>query len=180
MTATDASAAAPRAFVAPSPRRRAGIGFRRVVDADLPLLQDIYAAVRRAELAPVAWPDEAKRAFLDDQCVRQHQHYLANYPGADLLLVLNGDRPIGRVYVYRTAREIRLMDIALFDDERGRGLGTALLGELTDEATASGCTLTLHVEPDNPAQRLYQRLGFVLIENRGVYDFLGWTPSSPS
>jgi len=32
----------------------------------------------------------------------------------------------------------------------------------------------LHVEPDNPAQRLYQRLGFRLIENRGVYDFLGW------
>jgi len=35
----------------------------------------------------------------------------------------------------------------------------------------------LHGEPDNPAQRLYQRLGFRLIEHRGVYDFLGWSAS---
>jgi hypothetical protein len=27
---------------------------------------------------------------------------------------------------------------------------------------------------------MYQRLGFRLIENRGVYDFLGWTPPSPA
>jgi ribosomal protein S18 acetylase RimI-like enzyme len=36
--------------------------------------------------------------------------------------------------------------------------------------------VTLHVEPLNPAQRLYRRLGFRLLEDRGVYHFLEWRP----
>ena len=120
------------------------------------------------------WPDAAKRQFLDDQFALQHAHYAKVYIGADLLLIENVGLPIGRIYLYRTAGEIRLMDIALIESERGRGIGTALLREIMEEAHATNRQLTLHVEPDNPAQRLYQRLGFQLIEHRGVYDFLGW------
>jgi GNAT superfamily N-acetyltransferase len=167
-----------RAYLEPYAGRPAGVSFRAIADADQPFLRDLYASVRAAELAPVAWPDAAKRAFLDEQFDLQHQHYLKNYPGADLLLVEKDSRPIGRIYVYRTEKEIRLMDIALIESERACGIGTALLKELMDEARATRRELTLHVEPDNPAQRLYQRFGFRLIEHRGVYDFLGWTSAS--
>ena len=123
------------------------------------------------------WPEAAKLAFLAEQSDLQHRHYVANYPGADLLLIESDSIPIGRIYVYRSAREIRLMDIALVPDWRNRGIGTRLLRELMAEARSSGSSLTLHVEPTNPAQRMYQRLGFRLIEQRGVYDFLGWDPA---
>lgn len=166
-----------RAFLEPYSGRVAGISFRVVVEADHPFLRDLYAHVRSAELAPVPWPEEAKRAFLNEQFDLQHQHYVKNYPGADLLVIQKDAVPIGRVYVYRTEREMRLMDIALVPEQRGRGIGSALLQELMAEARATKRELTLHVEPDNPAQHLYQRLGFHLIENRGVYDFLGWKPS---
>jgi GNAT superfamily N-acetyltransferase len=165
-----------RAFLAAYEGRPAGVTFRPVTDADHPFLRDLYAGVRAAELAPVAWPEAAKRDFLDQQFALQHQHYLKNYVGADLLMIETEAAPIGRVYVYRTPAEIRLMDIALIPQRRGQGIGSALLGELMDEARVTACELTLHVEPDNPAQRLYQRLGFRLIEQRGVYDFLGWKP----
>jgi ribosomal protein S18 acetylase RimI-like enzyme len=165
-----------RAFLAAYEGRPAGVTFRPVTDADHPFLRDLYAGVRAAELAPVAWPEAAKRDFLDQQFALQHQHYLKNYVGADLLLIEKEGAAIGRIYVYRTPAEIRLMDIALVPAERSRGIGSALLHELMGEARATSCQLTLHVEPDNPAQRLYQRLGFALIEHRGVYDFLGWTP----
>jgi len=125
----------------------------------------------------VPWPEAAKLAFLAEQSDLQHRHYVANYPGADLLLIESDSIPIGRIYVYRSAREIRLMDIALVPDWRNRGIGTRLLRELMAEARSSGSSLTLHVEPANPAQRMYQRLGFRLIEQRGVYDFLGWDPA---
>jgi len=133
--------------------------------------------VRAEELAPVPWPEAAKLAFLAEQSDLQHRHYVANYPGADLLLIESDSIPIGRIYVYRSAREIRLMDIALVPDWRNRGIGTRLLRELMAEARSTGSSLTLHVEPTNPAQRMYQRLGFRLIEQRGVYDFLGWDPA---
>lgn len=150
------------------------------MEADQAFLRALYADVRAEELAPVPWPEAAKLAFLAEQSDLQHRHYVANYPGADLLLIENDSIPIGRIYVYRSPGEIRLMDIALVPDWRNRGIGTRLLGELMAEARDSGSSITLHVEPANPAQRMYQRLGFKLIEQRGVYDFLGWNPAAAS
>jgi ribosomal protein S18 acetylase RimI-like enzyme len=66
------------------------------------------------------------------------------------------------------------MDIALLPAYRGQGIGTRLLDALL--AQAQGAPVTLHVEPLNPAQRLYRRLGFRLLEDRGVYHFLEWRP----
>lgn len=152
------------------------LSFRTVDDEDLGFVFSLYAQVRAQELAPVPWPEEAKRVFLQDQALLQHQHYVANYPGADLLVIENDAGPIGRIYVYRSKGEIRLMDIALLPDWRNRGIGGVLLRELMDEACRTNSGITLHVEPENPAQRLYRRLGFRLIEHRGVYDFLGWQP----
>jgi ribosomal protein S18 acetylase RimI-like enzyme len=140
-------------------------------------LRALYADVRAAELAPVPWPETAKLAFLAEQSDLQHRHYVANYPGAELLVIESGTIPIGRIYIYKSRSEIRLMDIALVPDWRNRGIGTRLLRELMVEARSSGSSITLHVEPANPAQRMYQRLGFTLIEQRGVYDFLGWNPA---
>ncbi len=169
-----------RAFAGEYAGRPAGIAFRLVVDTDHDFLRDLYASVREAELAPVPWSDEAKRDFLSQQFILQHQHYVQNYKNADLLLIECGGTPIGRIYVYRSAGEIRLMEIALLPEWRGQGIGSALLHELMEEARLHGSQLTLHVEPDNPAQRLYRRMGFTLIEHRGVYDFLGWRAGTTS
>lgn len=167
----------PRAFVENA--RSDGLRFRPVEPGDREFLGELYWDVRREELAPIDWPEQAKRDFVQQQYDLQHAHYVKNYPGADLLLIAHGDESIGRVYVFRSAREIRLMDIALAPAWRNRGIGTRLIEELIDEASRRGHALTLHVEPNNPAQRLYRRFGFRLIEQRGVYDFLGWDPPAP-
>lgn len=166
-----------RAFVSSSKHRPTGINFRPIAPADEPFLAGLYASSRQAEMAQVDWPEEQKARFLLDQYQKQHAHYVEHYPGADLLVIELGTLPIGRVYVYRTPSEIRLMDIALMPRARGCGIGTALVRELIDEARATGARITLHVEPDNPARKLYTRLGFSLLENRGVYDFMGWDPA---
>ncbi|HJT98480.1 MAG TPA: GNAT family N-acetyltransferase [Rhodanobacteraceae bacterium] len=151
-----------------------GIALREESAADLSWLAELYAETRAAELAPVPWPAEAKRAFLADQFQRQHDYYRQTYVGADYLVIERDGAPIGRLYVQRGRGEIRVMDIALIESERGRGVGTALIEHLMQEAAEAESELTLHVEPNNPAQRLYARLGFRLIEDRGVYHFLGW------
>lgn len=176
--------------------KQPGIGLRVETSVDLDFQVALYTSVRWEELAPVDWPETAKRDFLAQQAKLQHAHYLEHYPGAELLVITApvalSDRgsaenlwidaaaserqSIGRIYLRSGKTEIRLMDIALFPPFRGQGTGRCLIEALQSEGAARGRDVTLHVEPTNPAQHLYQRLGFTLIEQRGVYDFLGWSP----
>ena len=83
----------------------------------------------------------------------------------------------GRLYVHRREREIRIMDIALLPEFRGRGIGTKLLNEILMEGERTGRPVTIHVESFNPARRLYERLGFTRVASNGVYLLLEWKPS---
>ena len=53
--------------------------------------------------------------------------------------------------------------------------GRRCCADCIDEAAAAGKPLRIHVERFNPALRLYERLGFRQIEDRGVYLFMEWT-----
>jgi len=142
---------------------------RPVADDDRLFLVDLYASLRERELAGVPWNDVAKRAFIEQQFAAQDVHYRTHYPGATLdVLELDGE-PAGRLYVHRGPRDIRIMDIALAPAFRGRGIGSELLRSLIAEAEGSARTLSIHVEADNPARRLYERLGFRPAGEHGIY-----------
>lgn len=145
---------------------------------DEELLYEVYASTRQEELAHVDWEDGAREAFLRQQFTAQHQWYTEQYEGASFDVIVVDGRDAGRLYVARWSREIRIMDIALLPDHRGRGVGSALLSDLMAEAAASGKPLTIHVERLNPALRLYLRLGFAPVEDKGVYLLLRWSPTS--
>jgi ribosomal protein S18 acetylase RimI-like enzyme len=50
-----------------------------------------------------------------------------------------------------------LVYIAVDKEHRGKGLGKKLMQQTMDRASSS---IALHVEPDNPAKFLYEKLGF--------------------
>ncbi|MDB5599393.1 MAG: family N-acetyltransferase [Xanthobacteraceae bacterium] len=147
-----------------------GLTFRSIDATDLPFLARVYASTRTEELAPVPWTEAQKIAFLDMQFRAQHAHYQTNYPKALWLVVERGGDAIGRLYLVRWPRELRLIDIAILPEYRGQGIGTAILRDLF--ADAAGQRVTIHVEKNNPAMSLYARLGFRPIGEHGVYDLL--------
>ena len=57
---------------------------------------------------------------------------------------------------------LNVHDLTVCTSHRGRGIGTALLGALEQEALSRGCCrLTLEVRSDNQAARgLYRKRGF--------------------
>ena len=150
---------------------------RPATDGDRAFLRAVYGGTRVEELAAVPWTDAEKAAFLDQQFSAQDTHYREHYPTAEFLVILDGDEPVGRLYVDRWKREIRIMDIALLPQARGRGIGSALLGELIEESERSGKALSIHVELENPARSLYDRLGFEEVEERGVYVLMRREPA---
>ena len=52
-----------------------------------------------------------------------------------------------------------------------------LVRAVQDEAAASCRSVSLHVAMGNPAAGLYDRLGFRLVDDLGVYRLLEWRPS---
>src|SRR5258706_13300165 len=108
-----------------------------------PLLKRVYASTRVEELALVPWTPEQKDVFVSSQFEAQHVHYHAQYPKADYLVVERDGDPIGRLYVDRTPAELHVIDIPLLTEHRGAGIGTRLMAELVEEATATGRPMRL-------------------------------------
>ena|SRR5688572_5217625 len=153
------------------------ISLRPITPEDDPFLAGLYASTRAEELAVTGWSDEDKALFCRRQFDAQTAHYLENYTGTALQIIERAGVPAGRLYVARWEREIRIMDIALLPEHRGTGIGTKLLRDLQEEARSAGKALTIHVERFNPALRLYERLGFKMVEDKGVYLLLEWSSS---
>lgn len=147
---------------------------RTVRQEDFPFLERVYASTRAEELAVTDWSAAQKDTFIHQQFTAQDAHYRRHYPTAQFLVVEIDGFPAGRLYVDRWSREIRIMDIALLPETRGKGIGTRLIGELQEEARTAGKALSIHVEKFNPALRLYERLGFKAVEDKGVYILMEW------
>jgi ribosomal protein S18 acetylase RimI-like enzyme len=154
----------------------AGITLRPQLDSDLEFAAQLYSESREEELRQVEWPDEMKRAFLRSQFDAQWAHYSQHYHDATFSIVERNGSRIGRLYVWRGPDDVRIVDIAICAEARGAGIGGALLREVMEEAARSGKSASIHVERDNRALGLYQRLGFERVDDHGVYYLMKWSP----
>lgn len=92
-------------------------------------------------------------------------HYalkISDTPGGFVLVAYDNDKIVGSVVINRTGMsgyipENILVYIAVHNDYRGHGLGKRLMKEALKFCDGG---VALHVEPDNPAKFLYEKLGF--------------------
>ena len=152
-----------------APRAVSAVTLRPVTDDDREFLCAVYRSTREAELAMVPWDEPAKAAFVAQQFDAQDRFLAEQRPDAGRDVVLVDGVPAGRLYVDRTADEIRVVDITLLPEHRGAGVGESLLTPIHDEADRDGLPVTIHVERHNPALHLYGRLGFEVVDDLGVY-----------
>lgn len=135
-------------------------------------------------MALVDWTEQQIEEFLRMQFKAQHTFYHEQFSNAqfDIIEFENASRKkesqikesIGRLYVDRRADEIRIIDIALLPGHRGKGIGASLMRSLINEASGSDRSVSIHVEHNNPAMKLYRRLGFRHVRDEGVYYFMRW------
>ncbi|MBV9873629.1 MAG: GNAT family N-acetyltransferase [Verrucomicrobia bacterium] len=71
---------------------------------------------------------------------------------------------VGLLKVARDGKDWYLIQIQLRPAFQGQGLGSQLIRSVIDEALTEGASLSLHVRKVNPARRLYERLGFIVVE----------------
>ncbi len=124
-------------------------------------------------MAPIPWPEAAKRAFLDQQFELQHHHFLSHFRDADFWLLEAPQGPVGRLYRHCAQptgtdpeADDLIVDICFLPAWRSLGLGTQLLQAAQTSAAARGRGLRLHVHAHNTAAAsLYRRLGFVALSD---------------
>jgi GNAT superfamily N-acetyltransferase len=154
-----------------------GLVLRHERNEDEGFLRELYASTRIGELASVGWSPAQTGEFLRMQFDLQRAHYRRHYPDASFLIVVIDGRPVGRLYVHYTRQDVRVLDIALVPDARGKGIGRGLLETVLEQAARLGAPVTLHVALGNPARRLYERLGFRGVTQDALNVFMERPPS---
>jgi hypothetical protein len=142
--------------------------------AEEAFLVRLYASTRAAELAMVPWTNEQKMFFARLQATAQRQHYQTEYPDAAELLILADEQPVGRLYVHRRAAEIRLLDFSLLPDYYTGAVGPRVLRPLLDEGAATGKPVNVHLQPGDPLQPLFERLGFAPVSHNDTHALFEW------
>lgn len=135
------------------------VALRPAGEEDREFFARVYASTREAELASIPFTAEQQAAFLAQQFAAQSHHY-AGYVDTSFDVVVVDGRSAGRLIVGHWAEREHIADISLLPEFRGRGVGTALIGQVIATAERRGVRTTIQVDRTNPAQRLYARLGF--------------------
>ncbi len=88
-------------------------------------------------------------------------------------VVLLAGEPVGLLKVLRAGRQWKLMQVQLTPAVQGKGMGAMLLRSLIEQVRSEGASLSLSVLRANPARRLYDRLGFVIVaETAHAYEMV--------
>jgi ribosomal protein S18 acetylase RimI-like enzyme len=132
---------------------------RPAVEADLPFLVEL----RLATMAP-HFARQGLVVSVGEHCRR------ARYRLDTATIIELDGHPVGVIKVIQDTRTWTIEQFQIAPTHQGRGLGETVLRALIAEARHAGALLHLSVLNQNPAARLYARLGFrTLLESDQSY-----------
>jgi ribosomal protein S18 acetylase RimI-like enzyme len=152
-----------------------GMELRREEPDDAAFLKQLFYAVRSPEFGAAGWPEEQMRDFLAIQERMQWTHYDRTYKRLERWIAEKNGRPIGRLYLATEPDALRVVEISIMPEDRGRGLGRELLRGVLEQASAAGLDVVLSVDRGNPAEDLYRRMGFETVRDEGMKTGMRWS-----
>jgi ribosomal protein S18 acetylase RimI-like enzyme len=146
---------------------------RSLTSADQPLLWEM---LHLATFVPPGYPPP-ERSTLEHPDSAKYVRDWGRDNDSGFVAVDANNQPLGAVWLRLFVGEekgISYIDdftpelgIAIFPEYRGQGIGTSLLTRLIEASAASYEQISLSVMGENPAVRLYERLGFEVVARVG-------------
>jgi ribosomal protein S18 acetylase RimI-like enzyme len=154
----------------------ADISLRPAKDGDETFLKRVHQSERHWEFASLLEAGDAElyHKVIAQQYDSQHRFYFANYGTAHYGIIQWTDQPIGRLYVDYRDDEVRVLDIAILPEFRGRGIGRIVMTGLCLDAAMRRKPVRLSVHYLSRAQRFYRQLGFQEIGLEGPNREMEW------
>jgi RimJ/RimL family protein N-acetyltransferase len=136
----------------------------------------LFCGSRLPEWYQVAITPDARERLMQHQFAAQTMTYCQRFPRARFDIIELGGQRIGRIVVNRPGPYLHLVDHNIVPALRNKGIGTAIMHALMEEARAARIPFRLKVASSNdPSLRLYLRLGFKPIQEIPAYIELEWT-----
>ena len=139
---------------------------REAFPADAEFEQLLYASTRD-DLRPLG--PEVFDGLVGMQFRAQSMSIRLDHPRADKKIVVVDDAPVGRIIVDADGPAIEVIDVAMLPQYRNHGIGSSVLRGVLVHADRLGRSVRLHVEKQSRAVRLYERLGFAISADVGMY-----------
>lgn len=150
------------------------VSLRSAAADDEAFLLKLFESTRIDEFRFLDGDATQLQALIRMQFNLQRQQYEAGYPEAEHNIIMRDNQPIGRLLVDESERQFTLVDIALLPECRNAGIGQNLLDTLLARAAVARKPVRLHVMRANPAQHLYERLGFRRVSEDAMYFEMLW------
>ena len=107
----------------------------------------------------------------------QQSHFAENFDIDGCRIVLVDGRKVGQITVTEQEENLFLAVIYILPQFQNRGLGSALIREVMNQAKQQDRPVTLQVlKANTPARRLYKRLGFVVTAEKLTHYVMQWQP----
>lgn len=144
-------------------------------DEDRAFRFQLFCDSRQPEWYQVELDPAVREQLMRHQFQAQTATYAARFPRARFDIIELAHEKIGRIVVNRPGDMLHIVDQAIVPRLRNRGVGTAIMRALMDEAALGSLPVRLKVaDANDPSLRLYLRLGFVPIESIPAYIELDW------
>lgn len=101
-----------------------------------------------------------------DKFTRESQTTRIKMDFESINIVKTENKDIGMFKVKRSSDKWEIIQIQLLPEYQGLGIGSKLIQNLQAEATSQGIPVFLSVLKVNPARRLYERLGFEVVQEK--------------
>ncbi|MFA9275214.1 MAG: GNAT family N-acetyltransferase [Candidatus Aquirickettsiella gammari] len=153
----------------------------RFVESKDQTFLDVLYRDSRADLLEMPLPPAVLQQMIAMQQMSQAMGIRATYPNAQTWLVLWDGEAVGRLVLETGESAIRLIDIAVMSNWRGKGIATQVIRGLQDYAALADRSISLAVQCSNLcARHLYQGAGFILRSSDTLFDQMDWCPAYTS
>ncbi len=117
-----------------------------------------------------AWREQEEREVVVNAFVQGEAQLIMLRPDVRQ----EGQVRLGWLHVRTTAHAVELWQLFLLPEHRGRGVGRRVLRRLQAYARDVNRPILLAVLRNNPARRLYERVGFTVNAEGPHHLFMGW------
>lgn len=144
--------------------------FRPITEADRDLVHEIFRAAMKENTVEAygEWHEIAQRAEHD-----QHFGFIAEH---GWIIVIEG-HDAGFLAIKEYQDHIKLVALHIVPEFQEQGIGRTIIENLLADARQKSKPVRLEVLKTNPARRLYERLGFTVVDDSDEHVYVMSTPA---